>query len=283
MARLGGRVNKLLTLTTGLGLAVTGIGTVVQAQPADTTHISHDPLFTTKDAWIAMGFVAGTVALYPADRYFARKLQTPHNQENQFLQNTATDFRFMGAPGSLYIGVGMYAVGRVARIDRMADLGLHGTEALFIAQGTVNLIKGIAGRARPEVDIKNERSFVFARGFKKGNDLYRSFPSGHSAMGFAAAAAVTSETSKWWPNSTWFIAPVMYGGATMIAASRMYNNKHWASDVVMGAAIGTFAGTKVVRYHHSHPGNRIDKWLLHPHVEKKPDGTVAVGLAIQTH
>ena len=77
----------------------------------------------------------------------------------------------------------------------------------------------------------------------------------------------------------------MYGGATMIAASRMYNNKHWASDVVMGAAIGTFAGTKVVRYHHSHPGNRIDKWLLHPHVEKKPDGTVAVGLAstIQTH
>ena len=124
-------------------------------------------------------------------------------------------------------------------------------------------MKGIAGRARPQLDIEDERSFVIGRGFKKG-DVYRSFPSGHSAMGFAAAAAVTSETSKWWPHSTWYIAPVMYGGATMIAASRMYNNKHWASDVVMGAAIGTFAGTKVVRYHHSHPGNRIDKWLLHP-------------------
>jgi membrane-associated phospholipid phosphatase len=102
-------------------------------------------------------------------------------------------------------------------------------------------------------------------------------------MGFAAAAAVTSETSKWWPNATWVIAPVMYGGATMIAASRMYNNKHWASDVVMGAAIGTFSGLKVVRYSHSHPSNRIDKWLLHPHVEKKPDGSVAVGVEIQTH
>ena len=283
MAGLGGHVKKLLILTTGLGLAVATTAPVAHAQPTDTTRISHDPLFTTRDAWIAMGFVAGTIAMYPADRYFARKLQSPGNQENQFLQNTATDFRFMGTPGSLYIGVGMYAVGRVARIDRMADLGLHGTEALLLASTTVTLVKGIAGRARPQVSIDNERSFVLGRGFKKGNDLYRSFPSGHSAMGFAAAAAVTSETSKWWPGSTWFIAPVMYGGATMIAASRMYNNAHWASDVVMGAAIGTFAGTKVVRYHHSHPGNRIDKWLLHPHVEKKPDGTVAVGLAIETH
>ena len=276
-------MTKLLSLTTGLALALPGVSSVASAQPADTTHISTEPLFTARDAWVAAGFAAATVALYPADRYFARKLQTPGNQENQFLQNTAADFRFMGTPGSLYIGIGMYAVGRIGKIDRMADLGLHGTEALFVASTTVNVIKGLAGRARPEADIRDERNFVFARGFKKNSDLYRSFPSGHSAMGFAAAAAVTSETSKWWPQSTWYIAPVMYGGATMIAASRMYNNKHWASDVVMGAAIGTFAGTKVVRYHHSHPGNRIDKIFLHPHVEKKPDGSVAVGLAFQTH
>jgi membrane-associated phospholipid phosphatase len=277
---LGGRVTKLLTLTTAVALAA---ASVAEAQPADTTHVSREPLFTARDAWVAAGFVAGTIAMYPADRYFARKLQTPGNQENRFLSNTAADFRFMGTPGSLYIGVGMYAVGRLAKVDRMADLGLHGTEALFIAQGTVNLIKGMAGRGRPRLDIEDENDFKFGRGFKHGNDNYRSFPSGHSAMGFAAAAAVTSETSKWWPSSTWYIAPIMYGGATLIAASRMYNNAHWASDVVMGAAIGTFAGTKVVRYHHSHPGNHIDKWLLHPHVEKKPDGTVAVGVEIQTH
>jgi membrane-associated phospholipid phosphatase len=54
----------------------------------------------------------------------------------------------------------------------------------------------------------------------------------------------------------------MYGGAALVGLSRMYNNRHWASDVITGAAIGTFAGTKVVRYHHTHPGNRIDRWLL---------------------
>jgi hypothetical protein len=42
----------------------------------------------------------------------------------------------------------------------------------------------------------------------------------------------------------------------------MYNNRHWASDVIIGAAIGTFAGNKVVRYHHSHPGNKLDEWLV---------------------
>jgi membrane-associated phospholipid phosphatase len=70
---------------------------------------------------------------------------------------------------------------------------------------------------------------------------------------------------------------VKYGGASLIALSRMYNNKHWASDVLMGAAIGTFAGTKVVRYHHSHPGNHLDKWLLGASVA--PDGAGGVTLA----
>jgi membrane-associated phospholipid phosphatase len=270
---------KLLTWTSAVMLAASSVAV---AQPTDTTKISHEPLFTSRDAWIAAGFVAGTIAMYPADRYFARKLQSPHNQENQFLSEAATGLRFMGTPGSMIIGVTMYGAGRLARVDRLADLGLHGTEALLIAQGTVGILKGLAGRARPEVSIEDERSFRIGRGFHDAGDHYRSFPSGHSAMGFAAAAAVTSETSKWWPNSTWLIAPVMYGGATLIAGSRMYNNKHWASDVVMGAAIGTFAGTKVVRYHHSHPGNRIDKWLLRPTVQKTPDG-VAVGRSMQTH
>ncbi len=35
-----------------------------------------------------------------------------------------------------------------------------------------------------------------------------------------------------------------------------------ASDVMGGAAIGTLIGTKVVKYTHSHPGNRIDRRLI---------------------
>jgi membrane-associated phospholipid phosphatase len=81
-------------------------------------------------------------------------------------------------------------------------------------------------------------------------------------MAFAAAAAVTSTANRWWPQSTWYIAPAMYGGATLAGMSRMYNNKHWASDVVVGAAIGMFAGMKIVRYHDSDRDNWIDKTFL---------------------
>jgi membrane-associated phospholipid phosphatase len=54
----------------------------------------------------------------------------------------------------------------------------------------------------------------------------------------------------------------MYGGATLMGVSRMYNNQHWASDVMGGAAIGTLIGLKVVKYTHSHPGSGIDNKLI---------------------
>ncbi len=106
------------------------------------------------------------------------------------------------------------------------------------------------------------------RGFKTGD--FSSFPSGHTTTAFAAAAAVTNETTRWWPRSTWIVGPLMYGGATAVGLSRMYHNRHWASDVVVGAMIGTFSGRKVVQYAHGHPGNKLDRLMLRAAVV--PDG-----------
>ncbi len=223
--------------------------------------ISPRPLFTVNDAYLAAIFVAGTVALHPFDKAFAQRMQDSSTQTNRFFGEVATTVRLIAEPGSWLIGSSMYVGGRLAHNGRMADLGLHGTEALVVGGLSGSVIKAVVGRARPYVDKPlNPNDYSFGRGLK-GAD-YQSFPSGHTTAAFAAAAAVTSETSRWWPSSRWLIGSAMYGGATMVGLSRMYNNKHWASDVVLGAAIGTFAGNKVVRYHRSHPGNRIDKWLL---------------------
>jgi membrane-associated phospholipid phosphatase len=254
-------IGRTLVLTFA-AIDLTGASlTPLAAQPSDTSKVSTEPLFTRRDLLIAGGFVVATIALYPADRALAREIRRDPLQNNHFLTESADFFDFMGTKGSVYIGTSMYIVGRLARVERMADLGLHGTESLYLAQTLVRLVKGVAGRARPQLDVEDPRSFKLGRGFGD-NDTYRSFPSGHAGMAFAAAAAVTSETSKWWPNSSWYIGPVMYGGAALVAISRMYDNRHWASDIVLGAAIGTFSGLKVVRYHHTHPNNRIDRWLL---------------------
>jgi membrane-associated phospholipid phosphatase len=155
----------------------------------------------------------------------------------------------------------MYAIGRLADNRKLASLGLHGTEALVVGEATATVLKALVGRQRPYVRPRDPNSYQFLRGATQG-DEYRSFPSGHAVAAFAAAAAVTAETSRNDPSSTWYVAPIMYGGAALVGVSRMYNNQHWASDVLVGAGIGTFAGLKVVRFHDSHPGNGIDRFFL---------------------
>jgi membrane-associated phospholipid phosphatase len=232
----------------------------LRAQPADTTTVSPDPLFTKKDAVAAGVFVAATLAAYPFDKTFADYLQGAP-QTNRWLRRTAHTVETITEPGAFIIGGSLYLAGRLAGNERMADLGLHGTEAVVVGLGIVTVLKIAAGRARPYVDEgENPYNFGFGRGLKQ--EQYRSFPSGHAVMAFAAAAAVTTETRQWWPDTDPWISIGMYGGATLVALSRMYDNKHWASDVLVGAMIGQFAGRKVVRYHHSHPDNRVDRWLL---------------------
>lgn len=268
-------------LTRGLFIAVLyALPVAAVAQPADTTRVSANPLFTRRDAWTAATFVVTTVAMFPLDRRLAQRLQDRHVKENQLFENAAVAVEQITSPGSYLIGGGLWAVGRLSDNERMADLGWHGTEAILVSTGTFVVLKGLFGRARPEtVDAEDPRSFRLGRGF--GGGPYASFPSGHAGTAFAAAAAVTSETSRWWPRSKWYVGTAMYGGATMVALSRMYDNKHWASDVVMGAAIGTFAGAKVVRYHHSHPDNLLDRWILgSATVLAAPSGDLALGWTV---
>jgi len=239
-----------------LALALAG---PVGAQVQDTI-AGKSPLFTGDDALLLGAFTVGIVAVAPLDRHFAEILQNPRAQENRFLKRSATTFRILGLEGAIGTGIGLYIFGRLDNQRRVQDLGLHSVEAILLGTAVDLGIKTLAGRARPYVDIRNPHDFQLARGFK-GYD-YQSFPSGHSTTAFAFASAVSRETQMWWPRSRWPLGTLMYGGATLVGMSRMYNNQHWASDVIGGAAIGTLVGLKVVTYHHSHPDNAIDRVLL---------------------
>lgn len=245
------------------------VAPALPAQGADTARVTPEPVFTTTDFAYVGAVGVATLAVAPLDESLASYLQT-HWQTNRAIHGLSRTVETVAVPGAFIIGGGLYAAGRLGGNDRMADLGLHGTEAIVIGTVVTSLIKFSAGRARPYVDRKRPHDFKFMRGLHDEN--YRSFPSGHSLTAFAAAAAVTEETRRWWPHSTWYVAPLMYGGATLVGVSRMYNNKHWASDVVVGAAIGIFTGRRVVRWQHSHPGNKLDSWLLGASIRPAADG-----------
>jgi membrane-associated phospholipid phosphatase len=253
-----------------------GLATSAGAQSDTSTH--QRSLFTWRDGVLAGGFVLGTVAIRPLDKTAADLLQTPERQKNGIYKLGAKGFRTIALPGAFIIGTTMYAVGRVTKVERLAQLGLYGTEALVVGEGTGSILKDVVGRARPWVDsVPNPDNWQLLRGFS-GGDKFRSFPSGHTVAGFAAAAAVSSEASVWWPHAIYVIGPAMYGGAALIGISRMYDNRHWASDVIMGAAIGTFAGIKVVRYHRTHPDNSLDRWLLRASISPSDPSHISFSL-----
>ncbi len=270
-------VRDLAVLMAGaLALASTAGAQIVTPHVADSAASSR-PLFSGRDAIVAVGFAGLTVAMFPIDQHIAHRLVDPSTQENRFFHHAATGVELIASPGAYVIGGGLYAVGRLAGFGRVADLGLHGTEAVLVGDVVTGALKGLAGRSRPFVTADtNAADFSFGRGFT--NPDRTSFPSGHTTTAFAAAAAVTAETGRWWPRSTWIVGPVMYGGATMVGLSRMYHNKHWASDVALGAAIGTFSGQKTVQFLHARPTNAIDRALLGAIVAPTANG-LAIGWA----
>ena len=232
------------------------------------------PMFTPSDGWMAGGFVAATLLAMPFDERVARWMQQPAQQNNAAMKNTATVFRNLADPGTVIIGGGLYVVGRLTHDRTMTDVGLHSSEAIIAASVAGWVIKSAAGRARPRVDFTNPHDYKFGRGLTS-ND-YESFPSGHSLAAFSLASAVTAEAGYHWPNEQPLIGALTYGGATLSALSRPYNNAHWLSDVVLGAGIGTLAGRIVVRWQHTHPGNWVDRTFLKMSVAPSPGGGVAV-------
>ena len=230
-------------------------------------------LFTRADPWIIGGFIAGAAAISPFDRQIANEMREPSAQNNHTESNAAKAFNFLGSPGTLIAGVALYGVGRVGHFERVADLGLHSTEALAASAGVTYIIKGLAGRERPShAGVNDPDDFHFGGGFSSSR---ASFPSGHATAAFSMATSVTLETHRWWPHSTWYIAPIMYGGATLVGVARLYTNAHWASDVILGAGIGTFTALKVDRFNHlTNRSNRVNRWLLTavPSVSRSLDG-----------
>jgi membrane-associated phospholipid phosphatase len=240
----------------------------------DTASHRSAKLFTHRDLLIAGAFAAGTVAMFPLDRALARDLQDSSVQTNHLLSHGATAARVLGSPGGYVLPAAAYVGGRVLNRPHLADLGLHTTEAVVMARVITATIKSVAGRARPQMDVEKPFDYGLGRGFR--NNDFSSMPSGHTSTAFAAASAATAEIGEWWPAHRRVAGIALYTTAGLVGLSRMYNNKHWASDVVVGAAVGSFSGWKVVGYTHAHPGNRLDRFFLHTRVGAASNGGLAV-------
>lgn len=201
--------------------------------------------------------VLATAATLPFDVRLAEEMRDGPLQRNAALRSTARAFDAAGDPGVLIASVAMYGAGRVTRSPRLTRIGFHATEAVVLAGITTSVLKFVAGRQRPYVQAGDADDFT---PFRVGNG-HTAFPSGHTTVAFAFASAVTADLETGSSRVAWIAGPILYSGAGLVGLARMYDDKHWASDVVMAAGIGTLAGIETVALSRTHPRNRVERLL----------------------
>lgn len=148
---------------------------------------------------------------------------------------------------------GTWAVGELAGRGEVADAAVH-VAAGLAAAGVINgALKYSIGRERPSDTADPHRYRPFA-----DQNRWQSFPSGHTVVAFSLAAAVSEEARRPW------VTALAYGGAAAVGWSRVYEDKHWASDVAAGALIGILAGRGTVRLLHRPRGGAQPTVALAP-------------------
>jgi len=239
-----------------LAIAILGYGQSLIAQE-NSEHVS---VFRAHDATVALGVVALAAATMSLDESIARALQRPSTRSNTFLKGTTNVFSNLGFPGSAMITAGAYFLGLEKRSRPIAALGMHTGEAIVLGGVLAEGLQMTIGRSRPQRDINDARDFRFGKGFS--NDDYTSLPSAHVTVAFAAATAASREVAHSWPGAAKYVTPIGYTAATLVGFSRMYKNKHWASDVVAAAGLGTYSAVLFDRYNQGHPGNIFERVFL---------------------
>ena len=228
-------------------LALAIICAVPVALSAQSESPARGAMFTARDATIlSVGSVAGVLLVGFDERIAAQVRESPLQRSNG-MKNAMEFAGVVGEPGAVLAGAALWLNGRITK-DRTQELvGLRSLEAIAVTGAITVGLKAITGRARPDESPFAPRDFRLGRGFGDRNE-FQSFPSGHVTVAFAFASAVDAELNRLAPKHPRWIVPTLYALASATAASRVYRDRHWTSDVVLGSAIGFAGGHAVVRW-----------------------------------
>jgi membrane-associated phospholipid phosphatase len=156
----------------------------------------------------------------------------------------------MGTYGAWGTAAVFLGVGLIGGDKKSTETAVLATSAMLQSGILVTFLKGIFGRQRPFwADGVDHWSgpVGFFKTFGSGQSgRYDSFPGGHSVTAFSLATVLAMQYRK----SVW-VPIVAYSVAAGIGLSRVTENKHWLSDVLVGGVIGHVIGRLVVRNHRS--------------------------------
>ena len=240
------------------------------AVPATAQRVDRT-FFTRRDALATGIALAGTAVVFQFDTRIARWSQRPDVQGGSSRRSLVKTLTTLNETPFTFGAVAAYGIGRLTHSETTADVGLHITESLVLTTAIGQVVRGAIGRARPSSATEGPTTRRYGRGYSDFE--YRAFPSLHAATAFAASAAAVEEIRIRKPGAVRWAAPLLYGAASVPGFTRLYLNKPWASDVAAGSFLGAMLGIKTVRYAHSRPRTKLDRFLLGASVLPAPGGT----------
>jgi membrane-associated phospholipid phosphatase len=193
-----------------------------------------------------VGLVLGSAAVAGTLSLFDSRLSADAGRMGGSMSAPATVGSFVGGPGPLALGAVLYGFGHVRDNGTVTQTGREVMRAVIVSGAITAVVKGAVGRARPFAAPGDPDEYRPGQGFT--NASFASFPSGHTTAAFATATVLARELNVSHPGARWWTNPLLFGGATFVGLSRVYQRQHWPSDVVAGAALGTITGYEVVAH-----------------------------------
>ena len=183
--------------------------------------------FKPRDLEWGLPFVGITAGFMASDSWLSKQIPLGEISRSKTISDYGA-YSFIGA------GAGAFVLGHMTGNDRMSESGLLSGEAAVNSTAVAYLFKTITQRPRP---YQNNGNGTF---FSGGS----SFPSEHAAIAWSVASVMAHE----YPGTLTQI--LAYGLATTVSATRVTGQQHFASDVIIGSALGWYFGRQVYRSHH---------------------------------
>jgi membrane-associated phospholipid phosphatase len=219
------------------------------------------PFRATASDWLKIGGFAavttGTILLAdrPVNRFTVERIRT-----NNSVVSASTYVTNFGGSYEACTLAALGAYGFIFQKEKEKTTTLLATQAYITAATIETALKYLTSRQRPSyydaITGKNNQVFhgPFYHFLKKDNSSFESFPSGHTTVAFAAATVFAMEYREY------RIVPIIaYSAATAIGLSRIVQNQHWISDVLVGAALGFLCGRQVVNNYHRYSKIQLEK------------------------
>jgi len=210
--------------------------------------------FKTKQ-WLMTGAAAGiTAALITTDNNIEEWFW---NQKNRYrwISETSPVITKFGENYGNYSVAAFGLLSAALKDQKGVQTSLLATQAMITSGAWVTMVKILTGRERPLTDnlsagIEGGKWYgPFAEYSKtlkneKPESSFNSFPSGHTATAFSIATVFAMQY-----RDKPAVPIISYSAATLVGISRLTEQKHWASDVFVGALLGYVCGRQVVSHY----------------------------------